>query len=44
MTTHPADGAGRNPDRIEHGFLPLKVNILFHIYTLIHIILTWVFF
>ena len=27
MTTHPADGAGRNPDRIEHGFLPLKVNI-----------------
>ena len=27
-TTHPADGAGRNPDRVEHGFLSSKVKIV----------------
>ena len=34
MTTHPADGAGQNPDHIEQGFLPLKVNIYIYIYIL----------
>ena len=37
-TTHPADGAGRNPNCVEHGFLPFTVKIVtFYLCTYIYL-------